>query len=134
MTPNPSLTVFVVENHEDTLTALRYYLEDFGHHVETAQSVAEALEKLPNSRLQVLICDIGLPDGTGWELLARANLAPTVFAIATSGFGLTADSEKSIKAGFRYHLLKPFASEELEKVLAEAVSEVSSLSGKRSDQ
>ncbi len=133
MSPTPSLRVFVVENHDDTLTALRYYLEDFGHQVESAQSVSEALEKLPHSRLQVLICDIGLPDGTGWELLAKANLAPTVFAIATSGFGLTADKEKSVKAGFKHHLLKPFASEELEKVLAEAISEVSSGSGKTSN-
>lgn len=115
-----SLRIFVVENHADTLLSLRLYLEDLGHEVTTARGVKEALEKLSASEAQVFISDIGLPDGTGWELLARAELSPDVFTIAMSGFGMGADSEKSIQAGYRHHLLKPFRSDELDRVLEEA--------------
>jgi len=67
----PPLRIFAAENHEDTLLALRLYLEELGHSVESARTMTEALEKLPGSNVQVLISDIGLPDGTGWELLQR---------------------------------------------------------------
>ena len=118
----PSLRIFVVENHEDTLLALRLYLEDLGHVVSTARTMADALRELPASDCQVLICDIGLPDGTGWNLLERAQLPPRVFAIAMSGFGMNADSRRSQEAGYRHHLLKPFKTEELDKILDEAMS------------
>jgi len=118
----PPLRIFAAENHADTLLALQLYLEDLGHSVVSARSMNEALAKLPGSNVQVLISDIGLPDGTGWELLQRAQLPPEVFSIAMSGFGMNADSERSRKAGFRYHLLKPFKTEELDKILAEAAS------------
>jgi CheY-like chemotaxis protein len=115
-----SLRIFVVENHADTLQSLRLYLEDLGHEVTAARNVKEALEKLPGSGVEVLLSDIGLPDGTGWELLEKAGLSPDVFTIAMSGFGMGADSERSFRAGYRHHLLKPFRSDELDSVLEEA--------------
>jgi CheY-like chemotaxis protein len=115
-----SLRIFVVENHPDTLLSLRLYLEDLDHTVFTARSVAEALEKLPAANCQLLICDVGLPDGTGWDLLARAKLSPRVFAVAMSGFGMNADSRRSRDAGYRHHLLKPFKTDEIDKILTEA--------------
>jgi two-component system CheB/CheR fusion protein len=115
-----SLRIFVVENHADTLLSLRLYLEDLGHVVATARTVQEALQKLPLADPQVLISDIGLPDGTGWDLLEHAQLGPQVFAIAMSGFGMNADSERSRVAGFRIHLLKPFKPDELDHALEEA--------------
>jgi two-component system CheB/CheR fusion protein len=115
-----SLRIFVVENHPDTLLSLRLYLEDLGHVVLTATTRHEALEALPSSQAQVLISDIGLPDGTGWDLLQQARLRPEVFAIAMSGFGTNADSDRSRQAGFRHHLLKPFKADELDRLLEEA--------------
>jgi CheY-like chemotaxis protein len=114
-----SLRIFVVENHADTLLSLRLYLEDLGHTVSGARNLKEALQLLPGD-VQVLISDIGLPDGTGWDLMKQARLPDTVFCIAMSGFGMNADSERSVRAGFRHHLLKPFKAEELDKALAEA--------------
>jgi CheY-like chemotaxis protein len=115
-----SLRVFVVENHADTLLSLQLYLEDLGHTVSTAGNVAEALAGLPASHCQVLICDIGLPDGTGWDLLTRAHLSQDIFTVAMSGFGMNADSQRSRAAGYRHHLIKPFKTEEIDKVLEEA--------------
>jgi CheY-like chemotaxis protein len=117
-----SLRILVVENHPDTLIALQLYLEDLGHAVFTAGNIAEALAQFPVVRCDVLISDIGLPDGTGWELLDRAGPMPHTFAIAMSGFGMNADSDRSRAAGFRHHLLKPFKPDELDRILWEAAA------------
>ena len=72
----------------------------------------------------VLICDIGLPDGKGWDLekVIKGN-GRKIFAIAMSGFGMNADTDRSKAVGFRHHLLKPFKPAELDKLLAEASAE-----------
>src|SRR4051812_13701191 len=100
MKGSSSLRVFVVENHEDTLKWLAIYLEDCGHIVRSARSVHEALDALVSAELDVLIGDIGLPDGDGWELLRRAGLPAHVYAIAMSGFGTQGDRVKSRDAGY----------------------------------
>jgi CheY-like chemotaxis protein len=121
--PHP-LRIFVVENHPDTLKYLTIYLEQMGHAVSTARSMREALEKLPEAACQVLISDIGLPDGDGWEMLQRSRLAGSVYAIAMSGFGMNADFLRSKAAGYRHHMLKPFDPAELDAMLDEAGTEL----------
>jgi len=119
----PSLNIFVVEDHEDTLSILRVYLKSIGHRVEVARSLAEALEAIPKDSYDVLMSDMGLPDGDGWDLLPRLKEAGAVlprYAIAMSGFGMNADHERSERAGFNHHLLKPFTLEDLDEVLAGA--------------
>jgi CheY-like chemotaxis protein len=126
--PNKSLRILVVENNVDTLWALRLYLEDSGHEVSTAMNLRGASELLSNNSYDVLISDIGLPDGTGWDLMAKVDLPrERFFPVAMSGFGMNADSAKSRAAGFRHHLLKPFKPDELDKVLAEATAEIHGL-------
>jgi CheY-like chemotaxis protein len=114
------MQILLVENHPDTLRWLTLYLEDLGHRVIGARTVTEARAALLAGHCDVLISDIGLPDGTGWELLEQAPLPRPPFAIAMSGFGMNADSARSQQAGFRHHLLKPFKTVELERLLAEA--------------
>jgi two-component system CheB/CheR fusion protein len=114
------LRILLVENHADTLRWLTLYLEELGHAVVTARTLAEAKAVLPQCDCDVLISDIGLPDGTGWELLEQAQPSRPVFAIAMSGFGMNADNARSLQAGYRYHLLKPFKIAELDKLLKEA--------------
>src|SRR3954463_12573042 len=121
--PQP-LRIFVVENHPDTLKYLTIYLEQLGHTVRSARSMHEALDNLPDADPQVLISDIGLPDGDGWEMLQRSRLAGSVYAIAMSGFGMNADFLRSKAAGFRHHMLKPFDPAELDALLEEAGAEV----------
>lgn len=116
------MRVFVVENHRDTLAALTHYLRQMGHTVVSAGTVRDALDALPDSRCDVFICDIGLPDGDGWELLSRARLEPRVYTIAMSGFGHKSDSGRSVAAGYRRHLRKPFVPDDLDAMLAEAAA------------
>ncbi len=124
--PAQPLQIFVVENHPDTLKYLRMYLESMGHSVQVARTVAEALKALPAADCDVLISDIGLPDGDGWDLLRRAQLPRPMYAIAMSGFGMNADHLRSREAGYRHHLLKPFPPDELDVMLAEAAREIQS--------
>ena len=121
MTPaSPPLHIFVVENHEDTHKYLRMYLETLGHTVASATSMADALQKIPGQKVDLLLSDIGLPDGSGWELLEQLPSASGLFAVAMSGFGMNADRARSRAAGYRHHLIKPFMPDELDSILAEA--------------
>ena len=118
------LRILIVENHPDTVKWLQLLLEDLGHTVSSAQTLSAARGALTNNHWDVLICDIGLPDGTGWELLENGAYRKPPYSIAMSGFGMNADSARSRTAGFRAHLLKPFKTAELEKLLAEAAAEI----------
>jgi CheY-like chemotaxis protein len=117
------MRILLVENHADTLRWLTLYLEDLGHTVVTARTVEEARAVWQTCSCEVLISDIGLPDGTGWELLEDIRDSRPVFAIAMSGFGMNADNARSRQVGYRHHLLKPFKTAELDKLLMEAAAQ-----------
>ncbi|HSI12845.1 MAG TPA: response regulator [Chthoniobacter sp.] len=117
------LHILLVENHEDSRRYLAMYLEGVGHHVTTAATVGEALTAAPEGEYDVLLSDIGLPDGDGWQLLRDAHFSHPIFAIAMSGFGMNSDRERSKQAGYRRHLLKPIDIEKLDVILAEAAEE-----------
>ena len=123
LTSSTALKILLVENHPDTLKYLRMYLEQSGHSVRTAGTVAEALTRLSESTDDVILSDIGLPDGQGWDLLEKGHLPESVYAIAMSGFGTGNDRTRSKAAGFRHHLTKPFTPDLLDEYLEEAQSE-----------
>ncbi len=117
------LRIFLVEDHADTLRALTRCLERCGHTVVSAPTMAEALATLPEAGCEVLISDIGLPDGDGWQLLQRLRDAGKSFpgyAIAMSGYGMDADRAKSKAAGYTQHRVKPLKSDDFEEMLKEA--------------
>lgn len=126
MSPEPlrNLDVLIVENHADTQLYLRRCIELRGHAVRAAASVAEAREALAAAAPHVLISDIGLPDGDGWELLAGIDREQRPFAIAMSGYGSSHDRERSRAAGFRHHLTKPFDVADLDALLTEAAAQI----------
>ncbi|HEX4086365.1 MAG TPA: response regulator [Chthoniobacteraceae bacterium] len=112
-----------MENHQDTLIGLTRYLEQMDHEVFSASTMNESLAALRKIQIDILLSDIGLPDGSGWELLQRANLPESVYAVAMSGFGMNADRARSKAAGYRRHLLKPFDPQILDEILAEVALE-----------
>jgi len=118
-----TLRVFLVENHEETRSLLCLLIESLGHRVWAVESMHEALLALDRNDYDVLISDIGLPDGNGWELMRRLGRARPHYAVALSGFGMTADCARSRAVGFRHHLVKPQGIEYLPAVLREAAHE-----------
>jgi CheY-like chemotaxis protein len=112
-----SLHILVVENHQDTLDAMKMFLDLYGHTTETAGTMQGALNAAFAGRFDLVITDIGLPDGDGWELMRRLRERSPVRAVAMSGYGWKEDLEKSRAAGFEAHLLKPLRITDLENVL-----------------
>jgi CheY-like chemotaxis protein len=102
------LRVLAVEDDEDQRTLLAMHLESHGALVSTASSCAEATLALVAGAWDVLIADIGLPDGNGYALarIARALPIPPT-CIALSGHGSHDDIDEAMRAGFRLHVRKP---------------------------
>ena len=121
---NPSMetrgrTIMVVEDHEDTRRVLARSLRRKGYGVTAAGSVEAAVAQFAASKPDLLITDIGLPDGTGWDLLEKLRPHGPVRAIAVSGYGMNADLEKSREIGFAAHLTKPIDFPRLESLIVE---------------
>jgi len=110
-----SLRILLVEDHQDTRRTLSRLLTHFGHNVVTADNVEGAMEIMGANNIDVVLCDIGLPDGSGYEVAARAK--GRIKAIALTGFGTEQDVQRSKDAGFDFHLVKPINFQELRKVL-----------------
>lgn len=118
------LRIFIVENHDDTRFLLGLLLEQLGHTVFAAARLGEALVAIPEAHCDVLISDIGLPDGDGWELMTRLGDRRPPYAIAMSGFGMSSDRQRSLGVGYRHHLLKPVEPNQLEQLLDEAAERI----------
>jgi DNA-binding response OmpR family regulator len=113
--------ILLVDDHEDTCTGMRMILERRGYRVKTAHDVASALTLAEDYPFELLISDLGLPDGTGFDLMKelRRRRGDTVRGVALSGFGMESDIERSMEAGFEVHLIKPVNLERLSEILRE---------------
>lgn len=112
-----SLQILLVDDHRDTRSVLSRLLKRFGHEVTTTDSVKGALQLLDSREFDTLISDIGLPDDTGYNLVREAKRRQPLRAIALSGFGMDADVQRSLEAGFDYHVTKPVDLNRLRSLL-----------------
>jgi CheY-like chemotaxis protein len=114
--PPLNLRVLIVEDDEDSATTLRTLLTDRGCEVRVAHSVNECLELYLSARPDVLLCDIGLPDGDGYALLHALRTAapmPEVPAIALSALARDEDRTRAATVGFADYLTKPYHVDDL---------------------
>lgn len=111
------LKLLVVEDHADTVRLLKRLLEISGYSVRTATTVAEALAAAENAPFDVLVSDVGLPDGSGYDLMRQLLPRRSVRGIAMSGYGMDEDIRRSHDAGFAEHLVKPIDITQLEQAL-----------------
>ena len=110
--------ILLVDDHEDTCVGMKMLLERRGYRVRTAHSVQQALEVAAAEEFELLISDLGLPDGTGYELMETLRQKrPGMPGVALSGFGMESDIEHSRNAGFTEHLIKPINLERLDTIL-----------------
>ena len=120
----PVARVLLVEDHPDTLRILKRLLEKMGYEVVTASSVAAGLDALTVAPVDVIVSDIGLPDGTGHDLIRQVKASPALAAlpaIAISGFGMDSDVRTSRDAGFVTHMTKPVDVRQLDAAIRTAV-------------
>ena len=110
--------ILVVDDHEDTLRSMKLLLRRLGYEVLAAENMSDALRIAEEEQFDILLSDIGLPDGSGLELLRRIRQRRDVPALALSGFGMDEDVERSRDAGFAEHLTKPVSIDRLQAAIA----------------
>jgi len=122
-----SLRILLVEDDAGIRGGLNRLVNGLGHRTHITQNIREALDLAiaGNQTFDLLLSDINLPDGNGWELLQRLNDSGRRpwRAIAMSGHCSMLDLTKSRRAGFDYHLSKPVEIAILEAILHEAAEE-----------
>jgi signal transduction histidine kinase/ActR/RegA family two-component response regulator len=116
------LRILLVDDHQDTCTALEKLLVRRGHLVAATHSIRSAMETAARNQFDLLISDIALPDGNGIELMMQLHAISKIPGIAISGFGNNGDIEKSLQAGFAEHLIKPVKLDTLEAAIERAIA------------
>jgi CheY-like chemotaxis protein len=111
--------ILVVDDHDDTLRSMTLLLTRLGYDVLAAENMTDALRIAEEEQFDILLSDIGLPDGSGLELLKRIRLVRNIPALAISGFGMDEDVERSRDAGFSDHLTKPVSIDRLQAAIAQ---------------
>jgi PAS domain S-box-containing protein len=117
-----SLRIIVAEDDAATLRLMARLLRGLGHTVTTAGTIATSLDALEAGKFDLIISDIGLPDGSGLDLMRRAvSRHGPIPAIALTGYGMEEDIRRSHEAGFTAHLTKPIDFAKLEAMIRKVV-------------
>ncbi|MCA1658164.1 MAG: response regulator, partial [Verrucomicrobiaceae bacterium] len=125
--PRP-LRLLLVDDHQSTVEVLERLLTRAGHRVTTTISVAGALRAAEDGIFDAVISDLGLPDGTGYELMGKLRSQHRLRGIALSGYGMDEDLRRSQEAGFAAHLTKPIDFAQLERALVDLMEGVAPFS------
>jgi len=120
MTPK---NILIVEDHEHSALGLARVLSRQGHSVEVAGTLEEARGLAADRTFDIALCDLGLPDGDGCDLMRELQAQYNIKGIALTGFGMPQDVERAKDAGFCAHLLKPIMFTDLENLLEKITSE-----------
>lgn len=116
--------LLLVEDHADTLRMLSRMLKKSGFDVVAASNVEGALEAVQSSSIDLVVSDLGLPDGNGYDLMRSIREVKAVPGIAMSGFGMEEDMRRSREAGFSEHLVKPIDVSKLVAAIQRVCSSV----------
>ncbi|MDO3380923.1 hybrid sensor histidine kinase/response regulator [Gilvimarinus algae] len=120
-----SLDILIVDDNIDAAESLAMLLEVHGHRPRVDSRGDTALKKLVENMPHAMILDIGLPDMDGYELARRIREltgADEATLIALTGYGKNEDRERSKRAGFDHHLVKPVVIKELIGILNDVAS------------
>ena len=116
--------ILLVEDHEATAQVMAKLLQALRYEVTTAATLESAKRLAAAHPFDLIVSDIGLPDGTGLDLIRHVRTHRPVPALAVSGYGMEEDLRSSIEAGFSEHLVKPVDLNKLrgaiQRVLAES--------------
>ncbi|HVW21699.1 MAG TPA: ATP-binding protein [Opitutaceae bacterium] len=118
---SPAARLLVVEDHESTREPLIRLLRRRGYRVVAASSSAQALAEAAQGSFDLVLSDIGLPDGDGYALMRALRERYGMKGIALTGYGMGEDISRSNAAGFVAHLTKPIQVSVLERTLASAL-------------
>ncbi|MDE2201410.1 MAG: response regulator [Burkholderiaceae bacterium] len=116
--PTRGLHVLLVEDNADTAEAMGQVLAILGHTVTVASGAQTAMRAAESGPFDLLISDIGLPDGSGLDVVRAFGERHAAPSIAITGYGMEEDIARCHEAGFTDHLTKPVDFKRLERLLA----------------
>jgi CheY-like chemotaxis protein len=105
--------VLLIEDDADTVRLMSRVLRSMGCQVRSATTVHDAIDLAWKERFQLVISDIGLPDGSGLEVMRELSSRFALSGIAVSGYGTEEDVRRSLEAGFAQHITKPLNPRQL---------------------
>jgi CheY-like chemotaxis protein len=113
--------VLVVDDNFDAAASLAELVRQSGHQVEIAYTGKCALALARAWRPQVVLCDLGLPELSGYDFAKaiRRELPHTIRLVAISGYDRPEDIRQSLEAGFDAHLAKPAKPADIERWLSQ---------------
>lgn len=123
---SPAARILLVEDHHSTRTTLTQLLARRGYHVVAVGSSSAALQEASIEPFDLVLSDIGLPDGDGMSLMKQLRSRYGMRGIALTGYGMEGDLAGTREAGFIAHLTKPIKLPLLENTLAAALRAVRS--------
>jgi CheY-like chemotaxis protein len=109
--------ILIVEDHAATRQVLEKLFRQRGYEVVGASTVAEALQLASQGSYECVVSDLGLPDGTGYDLMKILHERHGLPGIALSGYGTEQDAVRSREVGFLDHLTKPVTFATLDRVI-----------------
>ena len=117
---NGGQRVLIVDDNKDAAESLADLVRIFGHAVDVAYDGPSAIEKAHANPPDVVLCDIGLPGMSGYEVAQtlRASAVQGVQLIAVNGYAQPEDVKRAVEAGFDGHIAKPCDPEKIERLLA----------------
>jgi signal transduction histidine kinase len=112
--------VLVVDDNRDAAESLAEVVQMLGHRVEVAYDGPEAIAKARANPPDIVLCDIGLPGMTGYEVarILRAENGNALEIFAVSGYAQPEDRRRAVASGFDGHLAKPPDHDEIARVLS----------------
>jgi PAS domain S-box-containing protein len=110
--------ILLIEDHEPTRAVLVNLLNQRSYHTVSAATMTEALALAATQQFEFVISDLGLPDGTGYDLMRELGRRYGLKGIALSGYGMEQDVAQSREAGFIGHLTKPVTFWAIESAIA----------------
>jgi CheY-like chemotaxis protein len=115
--------VLVVDDNKDIRDTFQELLIALGHEARIATEGWDALEIAEDFKPDVVLCDLGLPGMTGYDIARELRRTPhgkDTVLVAVTGWGRSADVELSYRAGFDLHLAKPLGVRDLCAIVASA--------------
>ncbi|SEA79455.1 hybrid sensor histidine kinase/response regulator [Paraburkholderia sartisoli] len=116
------LAILLIEDHEDTAEVMAQLIRGLGHDVTVVGRVADALAAAQAAAFDLVVSDVGLPDGSGLDFIMTFREHSDVPAVALTGFGTDDDVRRCLAAGFTSHLTKPVNFIQLEQMIESAAS------------
>lgn len=121
-----SAKILLVEDNETIRNAFAILLEDSGYRIEQAGTGAEALDKVTAEKPDLVLMDLGLPDGNGLEITRKLKANPETRdtrVVAVTGRTLETDQAACMEAGCVGFLSKPINTQELLRKIPEFLRE-----------